>query len=138
MERVERAVRAAVRVASWHGVRATEPVVLRDRANLLVHLAPAPVVARIPGMTAPVRADPQDWLAREVAVAGFAAAAGRPSCRPRASCRRAAPPRRAVDHVLPLRARSVDATRPRRRDLRQRTCASSTRRWPATRVSSPA
>ena len=51
---------------------------LRDRANLLVHLRPAPVVARIPALTALVRPNPEEWLSREVAVAGFADARGAP------------------------------------------------------------
>ena len=76
MDQVERAVRAAVRVAAWHGIGASDPVVLRNRANLLVHLRPAPVVARIPALSALVRPNPQEWLAREVAVAGYAASRG--------------------------------------------------------------
>ena len=51
--------------ARSHGVRCTQPVVLRDRANLLVHLAPAPVVARVPVVTAVVRPDPARHLVRE-------------------------------------------------------------------------
>jgi hypothetical protein len=51
--------------------------VLRAGSNLLVHLAPAPVVARVPRTTAAVR--PGDaWLRREVLVAGHLARAGAP------------------------------------------------------------
>jgi hypothetical protein len=78
VDRVERSVRAVQRVAAWHGVRASRTRVIHDRANLLVDLHPVPVVARVPGLTALVRAAPEEFLAREVAVGGFAAAAGAP------------------------------------------------------------
>jgi hypothetical protein len=38
---------AAVVAARRHGVRVDEPRVLKDRHNLVVHLAPSPVVARV-------------------------------------------------------------------------------------------
>jgi Phosphotransferase enzyme family len=38
---------AAVVAARSHGVRVDEPRVLKDRHNLVVHLAPSPVVARV-------------------------------------------------------------------------------------------
>jgi Ser/Thr protein kinase RdoA (MazF antagonist) len=56
-------------------VRCDEPVVLRDAWHVLVHLAPAPVVARV-SSDAPTMA-PQD-VARELAVARHAASAGAP------------------------------------------------------------
>ncbi len=46
------AMRAAVAVAAEHGVRCDDPVVMRNASNLLVHLRPAPVVARIMTVTA--------------------------------------------------------------------------------------
>jgi hypothetical protein len=52
---------------------AEDPRVLSSRGNLLVHLAPAPVVARVATLTAWTRDDPFRWLAREVSVAGYAA-----------------------------------------------------------------
>ena len=52
--------------------------VLSARGNLVVHLAPAPVVARAATLTARTRRDPAAWMAREVAVAGHAAARGGP------------------------------------------------------------
>jgi len=76
------AVAAAATVARAAGLRVDEPVVLSARSNLLVHLAPAPVVARIPQDTAHVRAAPREWLAREVAVAGWAALRGGPVVAP--------------------------------------------------------
>lgn len=41
------ALDAAVAVAREHGVRVDEPRVLKDSHNLVVHLAPSPVVARV-------------------------------------------------------------------------------------------
>ena len=49
------AVAAAVAVAREHGLRVEEPRVLRDAHNLVVHLAPAPVVARVGKLMADVR-----------------------------------------------------------------------------------
>jgi Ser/Thr protein kinase RdoA (MazF antagonist) len=66
-----------VRVARRHGLAAAEPRVVRDLSNVLVALAPDPVVARIATSTAAARPDgARDWLAREVAVAGFLAGRG--------------------------------------------------------------
>lgn len=42
-------------VARTLGLRATDPVVLRDVSNLLVHLRPTPVVARVATSTATTR-----------------------------------------------------------------------------------
>jgi Ser/Thr protein kinase RdoA (MazF antagonist) len=77
------AVDAAVTVARGHGLRVDEPVVLRDRLNVLIHLRPAPVVARVAGTIARVRPG-DDWLRRELAVAGSLAAAGAPVVAPSA------------------------------------------------------
>jgi phosphotransferase family enzyme len=71
-----RALAAAVAVARAHGVRSTDPTILAARSNLLVHLRPAPVVARVAGATAILRPDVREWFAREVAVAGFLAGRG--------------------------------------------------------------
>ena len=73
-----RAVTAALSVARGVGLRCDEPVVLSARGNAIVHLAPAPVVARVSTLTAWTRRDPAEWLAREVAVAATAAAWGGP------------------------------------------------------------
>jgi hypothetical protein len=78
-----RALDAAVAIARGHGVRCDAPVVLRDASNLLVHLAPAPVVARVMTVTATVR-DADAWLAREVAIARHLVAAGAPVVAPSA------------------------------------------------------
>lgn len=52
--------------------------VVSDRGNLLVHLAPAPVLARVATLTAFTRRDPFAWLAREVTVAAHASRRGGP------------------------------------------------------------
>ncbi len=69
---------AAVALARHHGLPADEPVVLSSRGNLLLHLAPSPVVARVATATARSRSDPFAWLAREVAVARYVAGRGGP------------------------------------------------------------
>ncbi len=77
------AVEAAVAVAEAHGLHVDEPVVLRDRLNVLIHLRPAPVVARVAGTIARVRPG-DDWLRRELAVASSLAEAGAPVVAPSA------------------------------------------------------
>ncbi|HZU20033.1 MAG TPA: phosphotransferase [Gaiellaceae bacterium] len=62
-------------VARAHGVRVDEPVVVRQAWHVLVHLRPAPIVARVTSGAAGV--DPND-VVRELAVAGHAARAGAP------------------------------------------------------------
>ncbi|MFL5884767.1 MAG: phosphotransferase family protein [Thermoleophilaceae bacterium] len=71
------AIDAAVAVAAAQGLGVTDPVVLQDGSNVLVHLRPAPIVARVPAVTARFR-NGDAWLAREVAVAGFLHDAGAP------------------------------------------------------------
>ncbi len=78
---VSDALTTAVAVAEAHGVSATDPVILRDGLNVLVHLRPAPVVARVPGTIARVRPG-EGWLRREIAVAGHLARAGAPVVAP--------------------------------------------------------
>jgi hypothetical protein len=77
------AVAAAVAVAQRHGLRVTDPVILRDQLNVFVHLRPAPVVARVAGMIARVRPG-SAWQRREIAIAGHLAAAGAPVVAPSA------------------------------------------------------
>ncbi len=77
-ELISRGLAAACAVATEHGLPASEPQVLSARGNLLVHLAPAPVVAKVATLTAWARADPASWLAREVAVASYVAQRGGP------------------------------------------------------------
>jgi len=61
---VREAVEAAVGVARGLGLRVQEPLVLRDVTNVLVHLAPAPVVARVPVTFARLRG--RAWVTKEL------------------------------------------------------------------------
>jgi hypothetical protein len=65
---MEQAIRAAVAYAAAHGIRSVEPAVLKDGSNVLVHLRPAPVVARVAGTTGLVRRPVADWFARELSL----------------------------------------------------------------------
>jgi hypothetical protein len=53
-----------------------DAVVLAGGSNVLVHLKPTPVVARVMTATAVLHDDLESWLTREVAVAGFLAERG--------------------------------------------------------------
>ena len=75
-DRVTRAVAAAVAVARVHGLRGTDPVLLNDGANAVVHLRPAPVVARVATTTPLLRPDVDRPFSREVALATALTAAG--------------------------------------------------------------
>lgn len=76
--RVPSAVAAAVAVAGTHGLAVADPVVLHDGVNAVVHLRPAPVVARIATLTPLLRPAVGRPFAREVGLAGALAAAGAP------------------------------------------------------------
>jgi Phosphotransferase enzyme family len=76
-----RGLAAVSAVAADEGLGFAEPKILRDRGNLLVHLSPAPVVARVATLTGTRRAGDR-WLRREVTVAGFLARAGAPVVAP--------------------------------------------------------
>jgi Ser/Thr protein kinase RdoA (MazF antagonist) len=75
-------VTAAVKVAASLGVHATDPVVLADGANVIVHLSPAPVVAKVAASTPAVRSDNAAWLQRELDVVRFLAGRGVPVMTP--------------------------------------------------------
>ena len=66
------ALAAAQAVARRHGVACDEAVRIAG-SNVVVHLKPAPVVARVMTATAVLHDDVGQWLAREVAVGAFAA-----------------------------------------------------------------
>jgi Ser/Thr protein kinase RdoA (MazF antagonist) len=70
------AVRAAMSVAGRLGVACTEPIVLADGANVVVHLSPSPVVAKVAASTPAVRPDVSAWLRRELDVASYLTQAG--------------------------------------------------------------
>jgi hypothetical protein len=67
----QRALAAAVTVASAQGLKSDAPVVIHSASNVLVHLRPAPVVARVMTGTVALHDDPRRWLEREVAVLEF-------------------------------------------------------------------
>ncbi len=72
------AAEAAVKVAASLGVCGTDPVVLADGANVVVHLSPVPVVAKVAASTTAVRHDVAAWLQRELDVTSFLAERGAP------------------------------------------------------------
>jgi hypothetical protein len=86
------AARAAVQVAAslgvtglgvtGPGVTGTEPAVLADGANVIVHLSPSPVVAKVAASTREVRADSGAWLQRELDLACWLHSAGLPVAEP--------------------------------------------------------
>jgi len=69
-------VRAAVAVAADLGIPCTDPVVLHSGSNVVVHLRPSPVVARVASRTALIRPGVVAWLQRDVDVARHVAARG--------------------------------------------------------------
>jgi hypothetical protein len=74
-------VDAAVKVAASLGVHSSDPVVLADGANVVVHLSPAPLVAKVAASTTAVR-PAAAWLQRELDVAQFLAGRGAPVMMP--------------------------------------------------------
>lgn len=79
---VAEAVRVARRVGLLPDGALVDPVVLYQGANLVVHLRPVPVVARVAHVTALVRGDAAGALDREVRLARLADAAGAPVVAP--------------------------------------------------------
>jgi hypothetical protein len=73
---IARALAAARAVALANSVACDDAVVVAARSNVLVHLKPAPVVARVMTGTAVLHGDVERWLAREVAVGAFLGARG--------------------------------------------------------------
>jgi hypothetical protein len=70
-----RSVAAALAVSRNLGLRCSdEPEVIADGSNVLVHLVPASVVARVATTTALVRKPAEWWLALDLDLAGFLAA----------------------------------------------------------------
>jgi aminoglycoside phosphotransferase len=72
----QRALAAAQAVASDRGVRCEQAAVACSGSNVLVHLRPAPVVARVMAGTVVLHDDPRRWLNREVSVLRFLAPSG--------------------------------------------------------------
>jgi hypothetical protein len=71
-----RAVAAAGAVAAAHGVAPDAAVVIHSGSNVVVHLRPAPVVARVMTGTVALHDDPSRWLSREISVLEFLAPSG--------------------------------------------------------------
>jgi aminoglycoside phosphotransferase (APT) family kinase protein len=71
-----RALVAAGTVASACGLESNEAVVIHSGSNVLVHLRPAPVVARVMTGTVALHDDPRKWLQREISVLEFLAPSG--------------------------------------------------------------
>lgn len=69
----QRAVVAAVGTARAHGLRCDSPEILADGSNVLVHLAPAPVVARVATTTGLVRKPVARWMRLDLEMAGYLA-----------------------------------------------------------------
>ena len=78
--RAERAVGAAVAVAVRHGVRVGQPRVLWDSNHTVVHLHPAPVVAKV--ATNERRRDGTETLSRELAIGPHLGGSGAPAAEP--------------------------------------------------------
>lgn len=76
----ERAIEVVRALAQERGL-ACEPLVIADRSNLVLHLAPHPLVARVAMATSMVRVG-MEWLAREVEVSRFLDARRVPVTRP--------------------------------------------------------
>lgn len=71
-----RASTAAAAVAEAHGLACGQAVVIHAASNVLVHLRPAPVVARVMTGTVALHDDPSRWLTRELSVLEFLAPSG--------------------------------------------------------------
>ena len=73
----ERALAASGKVASACRLKVDEAVVIHSGSNVLVHLRPALVVARVMTGTVALHDDPRKWLEREISVLEFLAPTGR-------------------------------------------------------------
>jgi hypothetical protein len=68
-----RALTAACAVAAAGGLPSEQAAVIHSGSNVVVHLRPAPVVARVMSGTVVLHDDPRRWLEREVSVLTFLA-----------------------------------------------------------------
>jgi hypothetical protein len=71
-----RALRAARAVVDAYDLPCEDAVVLAGGSNVLVHMKPTPVVARVMTATAVLHDDVESWLLREVTVGAFLAKRG--------------------------------------------------------------
>jgi hypothetical protein len=67
---------AATALATRHGLRYRDAIVLKDGSNLSVHMAPTPVMIRVATFTARIRREPLAWLEREVDLVSWLSSAG--------------------------------------------------------------
>ncbi len=79
---VQSAVTAAVAVATELELRVDDAVPIGTGSNLIVHLRPSPIVARVMTGTVVLHPDPRLWLTREIDVAAFLAERGIPVIAP--------------------------------------------------------
>lgn len=70
---VGRAVAAAVAVATEQGLRVADAIPVGTGSNVIVHLRPSPIVARVMCGTVVLHPDPHAWLTREIDVGTFLA-----------------------------------------------------------------
>jgi Phosphotransferase enzyme family len=69
-------VEAAVTAATSRGVACTDPIVLHDGSNVVVHLRPSPMIARVATLTARIRPGISAWFRRDAEVARHASSHG--------------------------------------------------------------
>jgi Ser/Thr protein kinase RdoA (MazF antagonist) len=81
-ERRERAIKAATNIAADYGIKSDAPAVLKNSNNTIIHLAPAPVVAKV--STATHRKQGFSKLKHELNIALHLADSGVPIVRPTA------------------------------------------------------
>jgi hypothetical protein len=80
-----RAIAAAIFISQELGLRNLHyPEILADGSNVLVHLKPAPIVARVATTTGLVRKPIENWLALDLDIAGHLAAKNFPVVAPSA------------------------------------------------------
>ena len=72
----ERALTAARAVAAGYGLAQDHAAVVYSGSNVLVHLRPAPGIARVMTGTVALHDQPQRWLEREISVLEFLADSG--------------------------------------------------------------
>ncbi len=72
----QEAIVAARAVAAAQGLPCERAAILDSGSNVLVHMRPSPVVARVMSGTVALHDDPERWLRREVAVLRFLAPSG--------------------------------------------------------------
>ncbi len=72
----QEALDAACAVAAARGLPCERAAVLDSGSNVLVHMLPSPVVARVMSGTVALHDDPERWLSREVAVLRHLAPSG--------------------------------------------------------------